>query len=92
MSYRLPTRVTPKDGAPREALAAVILKVTGENRWLERPQVQTALQNAQSFVEEVGFRTGVRQVLAEPELTGTDLDDVISPQLVTLPAIFINVR
>ncbi len=78
--------------AYREALAAVILKVTGETRWLQRPQVQTALQNAQSFVEEVGFRTGVRQVPAVPDQTGADLDDVISPQLVTQPAIFINVR
>ena len=35
----------------REALQAVLLKVTGEQRWLENSAIQQALDNAQSYVE-----------------------------------------
>lgn len=39
----------------REALAAVVLKVTGDRRWLERPAVERALATAQSLVEAIGY-------------------------------------
>ncbi len=38
-----------------EALAAVVVKVTGARRWLERPEVERALENAQSLVEAIGY-------------------------------------
>jgi hypothetical protein len=38
-----------------EALAAVIVKVTGEQRWLLDPVVVNAVRNAQSYVERVKF-------------------------------------
>jgi len=75
--------------AYREALAAVFLKVTGETRWLQQPQLQTALNNAQSYVEEVSFRSGVQQLLADPEQS---VDVLAAQQVVSVPAIFINVR
>jgi hypothetical protein len=39
----------------RDALAAVIVKVTGEQRWLLDPVVETAVSNAQSYVEGVSY-------------------------------------
>ncbi|MEX2131139.1 MAG: DUF2066 domain-containing protein [Pseudohongiellaceae bacterium] len=41
----------------QEALAAVIVKVTGNVRWLENSAVRQALSNAQSLVQEIQFRT-----------------------------------
>jgi hypothetical protein len=38
-----------------DALAAVIVKVTGEQRWLLDPVVIDAVKNAQSYVERVNF-------------------------------------
>jgi hypothetical protein len=38
-----------------DALAAVIVKVTGEQRWLLDPAVINAVKNAQSYVERVNF-------------------------------------
>ncbi|MDT8428248.1 MAG: DUF2066 domain-containing protein [Pseudomonadales bacterium] len=40
-----------------EALAAVVLKLTGESRWLEHEAVRRALGNAGNFVQEVSFRS-----------------------------------
>lgn len=73
--------------AYREALAGVMLKVTGDPRWLQHPQIQGALNNAQGYVEEVSFRTGVRQQLADPE-PGDALAEQRSAQV---PAMFISV-
>lgn len=39
----------------REALAAVVVKVTGSARWLENPSIAQALGNAQSFVEAISY-------------------------------------
>ncbi len=44
----------------REALAAVIVKVTGEQRWLENAGIQEALQNSGNFVEAIEYRTESR--------------------------------
>ncbi|OGT73420.1 MAG: hypothetical protein A3H44_08055 [Gammaproteobacteria bacterium RIFCSPLOWO2_02_FULL_57_10] len=43
--------------AYREALTAVILKVTGEERWLRDGSVERAVRDAQSFVQEVSYRS-----------------------------------
>jgi uncharacterized protein len=75
--------------AYREALAGVLLKVTGESRWVQQPQLQSALNNAQSYVEEVSFRSGVRPQLADPQQNS----DLLAEQpVVSVPATFINVR
>ncbi|MCY4358310.1 MAG: DUF2066 domain-containing protein [Gammaproteobacteria bacterium] len=39
----------------RQALMAVILKVTGERRWLDHPKVQQALNDAQNYVEAIAY-------------------------------------
>jgi len=41
----------------RASLRAVLLKVTGEQRWLENSALQQALDNAQSYVEAINPRT-----------------------------------
>ncbi|PCJ27787.1 MAG: hypothetical protein COA96_02755 [SAR86 cluster bacterium] len=43
-----------------DALAAVIVKVTGERQWLETPSIERAIANAQSYVE--GFSYGSEQI------------------------------
>lgn len=42
----------------QEALRAVVLKVTGERRWLEHPAVQRAISNAQQYVEGISYSSG----------------------------------
>ncbi|MBM88797.1 MAG: hypothetical protein CMQ41_10510 [Gammaproteobacteria bacterium] len=44
-----------RNRAFREALEAVVLKVTGEQRWLEHPRIEEALDNAQSYVEAISY-------------------------------------
>lgn len=39
----------------REALEAVILRVTGEVQWLDHPAIVAAIENAQSYVEAIGY-------------------------------------
>lgn len=44
--------------AYRDAFVSVVTKVTGETRWLEHPQVASALNSSDRFVAEVSFRSG----------------------------------
>lgn len=44
--------------AYRDAFARVVTKVTGERRWLEHPQIVSALSSAYRYVAEVSFRSG----------------------------------
>lgn len=46
-----------REQAYREAFAQVIVKVTGERRWLEHPGVRAAAQRASAYVAEVSYRT-----------------------------------
>ena len=46
---------TERDRAFLEAMEAVILKVTGERRWLTHPAVEQAVSNAQSYVEAISY-------------------------------------
>ena len=43
--------------AYREGLTAVVLKITGESRWLRNSAVERAIRDAQSYVQEVSYRT-----------------------------------
>ena len=49
-----------RNRAFREALEAVLVKVTGEQRWLENSALRQALDNAQDYVEAINFRTEPR--------------------------------
>jgi len=46
---------TERTRAFKEALAAVIVKVTGTERWLLDPIIERALNNAQGFVEAISY-------------------------------------
>src|SRR6056300_429135 len=49
----------------REALQAVILRVTGEPQWLDHPTIIAAVENAQSYVEAIGYSSEFIAVPAE---------------------------
>jgi len=49
----------------KEALQAVILRVTGEPRWLDHPTITAAVENAQSYVEAIGYFSEFVAVPAE---------------------------
>lgn len=49
----------------KEALQAVILRVTGEPRWLDHPTITAAVENAQSYVEAIGYFSEFIAVPAE---------------------------
>lgn len=55
--------------AYREALTAVILKVTGEERWLRDGAVERAVREAQSFVQEVSYRSSGGGALSQTFIT-----------------------
>lgn len=63
--------------AYREAFSRVIVKVSGERRWLDHPAVRGALSVADNYVAEVGYRsTGAQtaiNVSFDPEL----IDDLL---------------
>ncbi|MFM1896811.1 MAG: hypothetical protein RLZZ385_1885 [Pseudomonadota bacterium] len=51
----------------REALSAVVVKVTGDRRWLDNSAVRQALDNAQGFVEEIRYRSETSRVTVPPD-------------------------
>lgn len=66
-----------------EALAAVIVKVTGTRRWLEDPAVARALNNAQSYVEAISYSSETVSLPppeepAEPQVTAAGDTDQVS--------------
>lgn len=65
----------------KEALAAVIIKVTGDERWLLDPSIVAAVNRAQSYVEAVGYESETVEVVLDPaaadaaeDLLGADAD------------------
>jgi len=46
-----------RERAYRDAFARVIVKVTGERRWLEHPRIREAVQRASAYVAEVSYRS-----------------------------------
>jgi len=71
-----------RNRAFQESLAAVIVKVTGESRWLENSSIQRAIENARSYVEAIEYRS--ESVIQEsPEESATDVgSNATSPMLV----------
>ncbi|MFP6811251.1 MAG: DUF2066 domain-containing protein [Pseudohongiellaceae bacterium] len=51
-----------RNRAFREALEAVLLKVTGDRRWLSAPVIQQAISNAQSYVEAISYSSEATEV------------------------------
>jgi hypothetical protein len=59
-----------------EALQAVILRVTGEPQWLDHPTIIAAVENAQSYVEAIGYSSEFVAVPAEVAARAAQSTDV----------------
>lgn len=68
-----------RNRAFREALEAVILKVTGEHRWLEHPSVEEALNNAQSYVEAISYSSEMVEAAIRSESIGANDQNLLVP-------------
>lgn len=58
--------------AIREALRAVVLKVTGDPRWVEHPRTVRAVENAQSYVEAISYSSEMVPVPAQPAVMDSE--------------------
>ena len=65
-----------RNRAFREALVAVITKVSGSSKWLEIPAIELALGRAQSFVEAVSYAS---ELLPAPDTRATDIGTTTTP-------------
>jgi uncharacterized protein len=65
--------------AIREALAAVIVKVTGSSRWLENSAIRQALNSSEGFVEETRYRSETVSIVTPR------LELPVNPAQITLP-------
>lgn len=59
-----------RDRAITESFSAVVLKVTGDQRWLDHPAILQAARNAQDYVEAISYssETILMEVPAQPPL------------------------
>tara|TARA_R110002072_G_scaffold278758_1_gene440631 strand:+ start:31633 stop:32769 length:1137 start_codon:yes stop_codon:yes gene_type:complete len=64
--------------AYREALAQVIVKVTGERIWLDHPRISAAVNNADEFVAQVSYRTRGTEALIEVRFDREQLDELLN--------------
>jgi hypothetical protein len=70
-----------RNRAFREAFEAVVLKVTGDPRWLEHAAVQSAAANAQSYVEAISYTSQMVPVEQVPqEATPDNQGDAVNGQ------------
>ena len=65
-----------------EALSAVIVKVSGENRWLDHPDIKAALANPEGYVESISYSS---------EPGNRSLLDQLNNELFTVDARYIEV-
>lgn len=76
-----------RNRAFREALAAVILKVTGNPRYLEDPSVVRALNSAQSYVEAISYSTETVEIpVSQAPVTGSSDAELLDGNSVTTAA------
>ncbi len=61
-----------RNRAFREALAAVIVKVSGDPRWLENPTIKRAIPRAQNYVEATSYFSESLQLPVEDNSTARD--------------------
>ena len=69
-----------RNRAFREALEAVILKVTGEHRWLEHPRIEEALGNAQSYIEAISYSSETVELPQRPN-SATSAQSLAAPRM-----------
>ena len=61
-----------RDRAFREALAAVVVKVSGDPRWLENPAIERAIAQAQNYVEATSYISESIQLPLEDNTVSAD--------------------
>jgi len=64
--------------AYRQAFQQVLVKVTGETRWLEHPAIIDALRMSASYVSEVSYRSGPEGGALSVQLDQALLDDLLN--------------
>lgn len=64
-----------RNRAFREALAAVVVKVSGDPRWLENPTIERAIAEAQNYVEATSYISESIQLPLEDNTVSADSDE-----------------
>ncbi len=64
-----------RNRAFREALAAVVVKVSGDPRWLENPAIERAIAQAQNYVEATSYTSESIQLPLEDNTVAADSDE-----------------
>jgi hypothetical protein len=64
-----------RNRAFREALAAVVVKVSGDPRWLENPVIERAIAQAQNYVEATSYISESIQLPLEDNTVAADSDE-----------------
>ena len=64
--------------AYRQAFQQVLVKVTGETRWLEHPAITDALRMSASYVSEVSYRSGPEGGALSVQFDQALLDDLLN--------------
>ena len=63
-----------RNRAFKEALAAVVVKVSGVPRWLESPAIERAIAQAQNYVEATSYISELIQLPLEDNTASADTD------------------
>ena len=64
-----------RDRAFSEALAAVVVKVSGDPRWLESPAIERAIAQAQNYVDATTYISELIQLPLEDNTASADTDE-----------------
>jgi hypothetical protein len=64
-----------RNRAFREAFAAVVVKVSGDPRWLENPDIERAIAQAQNYVEATSYISESIQLSLEDNTASADTDE-----------------
>jgi len=64
-----------RNRAFREAFSAVVVKVSGDPRWLENPAIEGAIAQAQNYVEATSYISELIQLPLEDNTASADIDE-----------------
>jgi hypothetical protein len=64
-----------RNRAFREAFASVVVKVSGDPRWLENPAIERAIAQAQNYVEATSYISKLIQLPIEDNTASADTDE-----------------
>lgn len=64
-----------RNRAFQEAFKAVIIKLTGSDRWLNEPPIESAIVRAQSYVEAIQYESRSGNQIAEEGVNGFDVEN-----------------